>query len=232
MANENKSYLVLLSAGLDSTLNLFEAMSLKACHLAVTFDYGQRAASREIEKSAALCKMLSVPHEVIELKDFKRFTSSSLININSKIPQGSDVSIDNLSTSQKTASSVWVPNRNGVFLNFAAAVAEEKKIDHVVPGFNLEEALTFPDNSQEFISAVNESLKFSTLGRVSVHSFTVTMNKSQIVKRGIELKVPWAMTWPCYQAQNTWCGECESCLRAERAFASQGLSFQSLKQES
>jgi len=216
---------VLLSSGLDSSVNLYEAHQAGSVLLALTFNYGQKAVKKEIEKSKALCEKLKIPHEVLDLSFFKSFQGSSLINQSLHIPGQKEVQIDDLSASQKTAKSVWVPNRNGIFLNIAAGFAENLKADVVVPGFNIEEASTFADNSEEFLNSLDKSFSFSTNNAVKTKCFTTRLNKTQIVKRAIELKVPLYDLWPCYHDDESWCGQCESCQRAKRAFEANGLNF-------
>lgn len=214
---------LLLSGGLDSTVNLFEAVAAGPVALALTFDYGQRAAPSEIRSAKKLTDRLSVPHQVLQIPFLKSWGSSSLTSESAAVPQGSEVQIDDLKTSQKTAKAVWVPNRNGMFLNIAAGFAESLGADVIVPGFNKEEASTFPDNSKSFMNAVDESLKFSTANQVKVKCWTVDLDKTQIVRRARELKVPFELMWPCYFNGDTWCGSCESCLRSRRAFDANGL---------
>ncbi|MDZ4663116.1 MAG: 7-cyano-7-deazaguanine synthase, partial [Pseudomonadota bacterium] len=59
---KKESCVVLLSGGLDSTVNLFEARQEFQIELALTFDYGQRAAKKEIEFSRKICEILNAPH--------------------------------------------------------------------------------------------------------------------------------------------------------------------------
>lgn len=224
-----KKVVLLLSAGLDSTVNAFEA--LKHHHeivLALTFNYGQRAAQKEIECSKKLAEYLKIPHKVVELPWFKDFNKSSLLVESQSVPTGSAVSIDDLRTSTETAKSVWVPNRNGIFLNIAAAYAEALGAHAVIPGFNAEEAATFPDNSKEFMEQATKGLKYSTSNHVTVGCYTIHMKKPDIVRLGQGLKVPWEFAWPCYFSGDKWCGECESCQRSKRAFASAGVDVKHL----
>ncbi len=216
---------VLLSSGIDSTVNFYEAHTRGRVLLALTFDYGQRAAPRELACAHRLAQDLNIPHRVVELPFFKEWGRSSLVNSSLELPQGDEVSIDDMVISQETAKSVWVPNRNGIFLNIAAGFAESLGAEVVIPGFNLEEAATFPDNSQAFLQALTQSFSYSTANQVKVQCFTTGLRKSEIVRRGIELNIKWDQIWPCYQAFEKWCGECESCQRAKRAFAANQLSF-------
>lgn len=208
---------VLLSSGLDSTVNLYEAKQVSDVVLSITFDYGQRAAEREIQSAARLSNKLDVAHKVLRLDWFKDFTQTSLVNHSEKVPTSSNVKIDDLKQSGVTAKAVWVPNRNGIFLNIAAAFAEGLKADWIVPGFNEEEAATFPDNSQGYLESATKAFEFSTSNKVQVRCFTTQMTKTQIVARGKELKVDFDLIWPCYFGGPKPCGECESCQRYKRA---------------
>ena len=221
--NQSKS-IVLLSSGLDSTVNLFLAHKQSKVVQTITFNYGQRAANKEIEKSQALSKFLNIPHIVVDLPWLKNLGGSALTDHAQKIPTGVDVSITDHNVSVRTAKSVWVPNRNGVFLNIAASFAEILEADQIIPGFNLEEALTFPDNSEDYMKAVTAAFHFSTSNQVKVISYTVKMQKSEIMKIAVQEKVPLKKLWPCYFNFDQWCGECESCLRTKRALIQNNIN--------
>lgn len=214
--------IVLLSSGLDSTVNLFEAHREGSVLLALTFNYGQRAASKEILSSRRLAERLSIPHQVVDLPYVGLWGQSSLTHKDQKLPVSEQVQIDDLKVSQSTAKAVWVPNRNGVFLNIAAGFAESLGADTVVPGFNLEEAQTFPDNSKAYMQALDHSFSYSTGNKVKVKCWTVDLDKTAIAKRALELQVPLEMMWPCYESLDRWCGQCESCQRAKRALFATG----------
>jgi 7-cyano-7-deazaguanine synthase len=214
-----RKFVVLLSAGLDSTVNFYAAKNEGDVAMALTFDYGQRAAKKEIEHAAEISRRGGVPHRVLALPWFRDFTKTSLVDTSMAIPTGKakSVSIDDMNVSAESAKAVWVPNRNGIFLNIAAAFAEGLGADAVVPGFNLEEAATFPDNSEDYLLAASESFRFSTSNQVKVHCFTSHMMKSEIVALGRRLGVPFDLIWTCYFGGDAPCGECESCLRFKRA---------------
>lgn len=214
---DGQGSVVLLSSGLDSTVNLFEARAKSRVLLALTFNYGQRAAPREVERAGAIARLAGVAHKVLDLTWFSAFTKTSLINLSSTVPTGTDVSIDDIAQSAETAKAVWVPNRNGIFLNIGAAFAEGLGARFVVPGFNLEEGATFPDNTQGFLDALTGAFKFSTSNSVEAVCYTTMLNKTQIVRRGRELGAPFDLMWPCYFAGAEPCGECESCQRFRRA---------------
>jgi 7-cyano-7-deazaguanine synthase len=217
---------VLLSSGLDSTVNLFQSNKETEISLALTFDYGQRAAEAEIRCSSLLCKKLHVEHKTVRLDFFKTWGHSSLVDHEKKLPLKDHVHLNDAAISAASAKSVWVPNRNGVFLNIAAGFAESLGCDFVIPGFNREEAATFPDNSSDFLNSLNQSFSYSTANHVKVRCFTSELDKIEIVALGKTLGVPWELTWPCYQNLGRWCGQCESCQRAKRAFSANGVQLE------
>lgn len=220
----NKS-IVLLSGGLDSSVNLLKAKKEGEVLLGITFHYGQRAAEQELKSSIQLCQYIGVPHKYVEIPWIKDFGKSSLLDITKKIPIHSEVQIDHFEQSLKTASSVWVPNRNGILLNIAAGFAESLGANFVIPGFNLEEAQTFPDNSGDYLESLNQCFSFSTSNKVKAYSYTTQLNKQEIVKLGIDLNLPFEMIWPCYFSDEKWCGSCESCLRFKRALQNNSPSL-------
>ncbi len=222
---------VLLSGGLDSSYNLLKACAKFTVRMALTFDYGQKAATRELERSERMARHFKVDHEIVKLPWFSTFTRTSLLS-DEAIPSGKDIEIDSLERSLETAKSVWVPNRNGIFLNIAAGFAEGLEADVVIPGFNLEEAQTFPDNSAAFLKVLDQSWSYSTEGRVRTHCFSTTLTKTQIVADALVSALPFSMLWPCYLDGEEWCGQCESCLRFKRAVQANGLSFEDLREVS
>lgn len=222
------SAVILLSAGLDSAYNLFKAQATHDVRLALTFNYGQKAAAQEVACARALAAQNGIPHEVVDLPWFKNFTRTSLIS-SAAIPSGKDVSIDDHQQSLVTAKSVWVPNRNGILLNIAAGFAEGLGADFVIPGFNAEEASTFPDNSGEFLQSLDASWSFSTATHVRTLCFSTKLSKTEIVADGLRLGLPFGKLWPCYQNGDKWCGECESCQRFKRALKANGLAFEKVQ---
>src|SRR3989338_4940917 len=209
--------IVLLSSGLDSTVNFCKALRETRIIKALTFDYGQRAAQREIESAQKICARYSVPHEVIQLGWFSQITKTALVNTNQKLPQLKTSELDDKEKTQISARQVWVPNRNGVFINIAASFAESLGAEAIVVGFNAEEAATFPDNSAIFVEKINQSLDYSTLNHSQVLCYTQNFNKKQIVQLGRELQAPFDLMWSCYEGNSVPCRQCESCKRFYRA---------------
>jgi len=214
--------ILILSGGLDSTVSSHLAARETTPVLALTFDYGQRAARREIETARKTAARLKVAHRVIELPWLKELTATGLVNTSTRLPKPREADLDDPVKGRKTAEAVWVPNRNGLFLNIAAAFAEAMKAQVLVTGFNAEEGMTFPDNSAAFVRSADEFFWFSTLKKIRVESYTLSMNKTDIARRAKDFCVSFKDVWFCYEGGTEPCRSCESCLRAFRAFREAG----------
>lgn len=214
LKSKNK-YIVLLSGGLDSTVNLYWAREEGVVLRALTFDYGQRSAIKEIGAARGFCEKLGIQHEVIDLPWLQKLTNTALVQKHQALPTLKN--LDDMGEADASARSVWVPNRNGVFLNVAGAFAESLGAEYVVPGFNKEEAATFPDNSAAFIDATDAAFALSTLTKVKVKCFTTQMDKTMLVKKARDLKIDIDKLWSCYENGDKPCGKCESCQRTNRA---------------
>ncbi len=218
--------LILLSGGLDSAANLAFAHHFDEPLLALTIDYGQRAVQPEIQAAKKLAAYYGVEHQVLDLKWLGALGGSSLTSKKIDVPQMASNQLDDLKKAQETAKQVWVPNRNGLFINAAAAIAESRGFHQVVVGFNKEEAATFPDNSSQFLGVATLSLKYSTSIGIKVACYTDMLMKTEIVQalRNLEMKFPFEMVWSCYHSgEDTggkMCGKCESCQRFIRATGS------------
>jgi len=121
---------------------------------------------------------------------------------------------------------VWVPNRNGLFLNIASMYADSRGYDYIIFGANKEEASTFPDNSIEFNRIANEFFKFSTLKKPEILAPCENLEKFEIVQRGVNLGVDFSLLKSCYNSKNATgqkhCGRCESCKRLYMAIEKSG----------
>ena len=222
--------IVLLSAGLDSTVNFKVALDRGGVVVALTFDYRQRAAQREVSCAAAMCRRFGVRHEIVKLPWLGSITGTALVARGKALPRPKPGHLDEPAVARRAAERVWVPNRNGVFLAVGAAYAEALGANQIVAGFNAEEAAAFPDNSPAFMRAYNRSLNLSTLNAVQVVSHTARLRKDKILALGRRIEAPLHLVWACYEGGRRMCGRCESCLRFVRAVEKAGCVtwFQSL----
>jgi 7-cyano-7-deazaguanine synthase len=214
MTSETKpeKAIALLSGGLDSTVALAVILNRMPVACALTFNYGQRAAQQEIAATQKITQHYGLPHRIIELPWLSEL-----------LPQGLTPGLENEQPATMDTETlfdihrVWVPNRNGLFLNIGACYAEALGCSHVVFGANAEEGQEFPDNTPEFRNALNQVLQYSTLNGVQVETPVGALNKTEIIQRGIALGVPFELIWSCYENRDVQCGECPSCLRVKAA---------------
>ena len=201
MSRIKANSIILLSGGLDSTVSATIARKRTKPIFALTFDYGQRAAKREILASKKICKALNIKHKIVKIPFFKEFKKLIMLEYKRR------VNIKNFSRLQN----IWIPNRNALFINIAACYAEYYNADLIITGFNREEAAQFPDNSPQFIDAINRSLKYSTLKKVKVKSYVEKYAKKEIYKIGLKYNAPLEYIYVCYLGGKKMCGKCTSC---------------------
>ena len=212
--------IALLSGGLDSLVATWATAAEHEIALALTADYGQRAAAPEIRAAAKQAETLLVPHKVVKLPWLGELGGNALTDTTRPLPEIAAEKLDDMDAATTSASGVWVPNRNGVLINAAGAFADALGCELIVVGFNAEEGATFPDNTPEFMQATDAALAFSTQVHAGVHSPTATLTKAEIVKLGQSLGAPLHLAWSCYEGGVDHCGECESCRRLRRALGS------------
>lgn len=234
-----ESSVVILSGGLDSAVSAAIAKERTRPRLALFFDYGQRAAPAERRAATAIAQHLEIPLRTIGLPWLAELGQSALTDGDRPIPELSESLLDDRKYTEETARAVWVPNRNGVFLNMAAAFAESLEAKTLVTGFNAEEAMTFPDNSEAFTKVAGEFFAYSTYHGhflrsyhghslrsqegLSVLSYTQRWNKEEIVREGLKRDIPFEVLWSCYHDGERMCSKCESCQRSIRAYKKAGI---------
>lgn len=193
---------ILLSGGLDSLVALGSSLNELGIELALTFDYGQKSAEREIKASDKICKYYDINHKVITLDWLRDITKTALVT--------GEIPTDNLGTSE-SAKKVWVPNRNGLFLNIAAAFADSYGYDYIIFGANKDEGTTFPDNTENFRQRISQTFEYSTLKKPKVIAPLINYSKNDIVRIAIAQSIPLELVRSCYNSDEKHCGKCESC---------------------
>lgn len=208
--------IILLSGGLDSLVSLSIAKEEYNIELAITFDYGQKSVLQEITASKNICEFYKIEHKIIKLDWLKEITQTSLVS-EKEIPITAISDLNSEEFTTQSAASVWVPNRNGVFLNIAAAYADSYGYDYIIIGANKEEGTTFPDNTQEFIDKINMAFEYSTQNHTKAYAPLINLDKNGIVGVALEKETPLSLTRSCYSKFEKHCGVCESCVRLRRA---------------
>ena len=205
----NSKSVVLLSGGLDSLAATGICKDEYGIELALTFDYGQKSSKYEIEASEKICNYYNITHKVITLDWLKEITHTALVSAD-------NIPTENLGTTD-SAKSVWVPNRNGLFLNIAASYSDSLGYDYIIFGANKDEGKTFPDNTEEFRKRISDVFEYSTMKRPKVLAPLINYTKDDIVKIAIEKSVPLEFTRSCYGSEKGHCGKCESCCHLKQA---------------
>ena len=207
---ENKS-IILLSGGLDSLTALGYTVynNLYDVKLALTFDYGQKSAKYEIEASERISEYYKIEHKVITLDWLKEITKTGLVS-NLNIPENSF-------GTKESAEAVWIPNRNGLFLNIAAAFCDSFGYNYIIFGANKDEGATFPDNTEEFRTQITKTFESSTLVKPRVIAPLINYGKDDIVRIAVECNTPLELVRSCYNSGDKHCGKCESCYHLKKA---------------
>ncbi len=214
----DKKGVILLSSGLDSLVSLYLAKKECDVVLALTFDYGQKANIDEIKAAQKITSKLEIEHKIIKLPFLKEVADNALTN-SSKTLEFDELGINSMKA-------VWIPNRNGLFLNIAAMYCDSLNLDYIIFGANKEEAETFSDNSLEFNKIADEFFKFSTLKKPKILAPCANLEKFEIVQKGVDADVDFSLIKSCYNSYEktgkTHCGTCESCKRLYSAIVKSG----------
>jgi len=217
-----KSAVVLLSGGLDSATTLVSAIKAGYSVSVLSFKYGQ-VHSRELKAARELVKHYNIQrHEIIEL-DLRKIGKSALIDTSSAIPENRD--LDELATEIPTT---YVPARNIIMLSCAVAMAESIGAQTVFIGVNTIDYSGYPDCRPDFISAFEHAAELGTKvgvegNKIKIETPLINLTKSEIIKLGQELNVPFELTWTCYKGGPLACGRCDSCKLRLKGFFEAGL---------
>ena len=213
---------VLLSGGLDSAVTLYFAKKQGfTCHCLI-FDYGQRH-KREIESAKRIAKKAGCPYRILSIKF--PWKGSSLLDRKIAILQKSV----RLTERRRKIPLTYVPGRNIVFLSFALSFAEAVNAQAIFIGAHIYDYSDYPDCRKEFFQAFSKVIKKGTKSGVEgkgIKIFTplIDKRKSEIIKLGLKLRVPFALTWSCYQGGSQPCGKCDSCYFRAQGFTQAGIS--------
>ncbi|HEY7122411.1 MAG TPA: 7-cyano-7-deazaguanine synthase QueC [Ktedonobacterales bacterium] len=214
---------ILLSGGLDSTTTLAIAKHQGFVPYAITFRYGQRH-NVEIEAAKRVAAQMGVAQHVIAEIDLRLFGGSALTS-DIEVPKGRA-----LEEMGQGIPITYVPARNTIFLSFALAWAEVLEANDIFLGVNVLDYSGYPDCRPEYIQAyermANLATKVGVEGhqRLTIHTPLIELNKAQIIQRGMELGVDYALTLSCYDPspRGEACGRCDACLLRLKGFAESG----------
>ncbi|MBI5869221.1 MAG: 7-cyano-7-deazaguanine synthase QueC [candidate division Zixibacteria bacterium] len=223
MTSERRG-VVLLSGGLDSAVVLAMARSEGYAMYALTIGYGQRH-SQELIAARRVAEALHAERQIVVNLDLRQWGGSALT--------GSDTVPINRDTAEMGVDIpiTYVPGRNTIFLSTAMAWAETLGTGEVFIGAHIHDYSGYPDCRPDYFQAFERMADLATRTgvegqtRFSIHAPLLKMNKTEIVRTGARLHVPFELTSSCYQptADLRACGVCDSCILRLRAFAEAGV---------
>lgn len=207
---EMKAVLI-FSGGLDSTTLLYKMQADGYEVDALTFNYAQRH-KKEIDCAKIIASRLNVAHHIIDLSSLAAFLGDSALLGKSEMPS--------CHYTEKAARQTVVPNRNMIMLSVAAGYAEAHEIPELFYAAHKNDLTVYPDCRPEFVQALRPAIRLATAWHpVELQAPFVEVAKAQIVRMGLELEVPYELTWSCYKGEEKPCHSCPTCIEREEAFA-------------
>lgn len=218
--------LVLFSGGLDSTVCLALAVREYGAEevLALSIYYGQKH-QKEMEASERIAAFYGVKRVTLDLGEiFKDSNCTLLQGAAEEIPHEEYAA--QLEKTDGAPVNTYVPFRNGLFLSSAAAIALSNGCEVIYYGAHADDAAgsAYPDTSAEFNQAVSDAIYIGSGKVLRVVAPFIHASKAGVVKTGTELKVPFELTWSCYEGHEKACGVCGTCRDRIRAFRENGLT--------
>lgn len=212
---------VLLSGGLDSATTLAIAKEgFEVC--ALTVSYGQRHGA-ELEAARRVASSIGVSEHRFVSVGLDEIGGSALTDA-IEVPKDRELGRDEIPVT-------YVPARNTVLLSLALAYAEVVGASDIFIGVNAVDYSGYPDCRPAFISAFEQLARVATKAGVegnpvTIHAPLIDLTKPEIIRRGLELGVDYALTHSCYDPAEDGapCGRCDSCHIRESAFSELGMT--------
>lgn len=217
--------MVLASGGVDSTTCLGLAVEKYGREnvTALSIFYGQKH-NKEIEASDRIAAYYGVEHIQLDLEKIFAYSNCSLLaHSDQEIPE--EEYSEQLKKTDGKPVSTYVPFRNGLFLSCAASIALSRDCQVIYYGAHSDDAAgnAYPDCSDAFNRAMGEAVWLGSGNQLKIEAPFVTWTKAEVVKKGLELKVPYELTWSCYEGGEKPCGKCATCIDRAKAFAANGV---------
>jgi 7-cyano-7-deazaguanine synthase len=220
-----KKAVVLSSGGIDSTTAMAMAKHEGFKIFSLSFFYGQRHAF-ELEAAQKVANAIGVTEHLVINIDLKQIGGSSLTD-DMDVPKDRDEQ-----EMSREIPATYVPARNTIFLSFALAWAEVLKSSDIFIGVNAIDYSGYPDCRPEYIDAFEKMANLATKAgvegttKIKIRTPLIRLTKSEIIQKGIELGVDYALTHSCYDPspQGLACGRCDSCQLRKKGFKEAGVS--------
>jgi 7-cyano-7-deazaguanine synthase len=208
-----KRAILLLSGGIDSAVALYLLKSRNYDVVAISINYPGRG-ERERESARILAKLTNTRLIEVDIPFMKEIVE--LWNNKEERPEH-----------LRDAHPSTIPARNAIIYAVAAYYAEILGINIIVAGHNADDTKYFPDTSRMFRKIISRALTIGThIGKTKglrVIAPLSKLNKTEVVKLGLKLGVPFEYTWSCHNNYDKPCGQCSGCLARKRAFDELGV---------
>ncbi len=217
--------MVLASGGVDSTTCLGLAAEKYGMEnvTALSIFYGQKH-NKEIEAADRIAAYYGVEHIRLDLEKIFAYSNCSLlVHSDQEIPE--EEYSEQLKKTGGKPVSTYVPFRNGLFLSCAASIALSRDCQVIYYGAHSDDAAgnAYPDCSDAFNQAMGQAVWLGSGKQLKIEAPFVTWTKADVIRKGLELKVPYELTWSCYEGGEKPCGKCATCIDRARAFAANGV---------
>lgn len=204
--NETEKCLVVLSGGLDSTVVAYWAKKHGYHVHCLTFKYGQ-IAEKEVKHAIMISKKLGVSIKIIDMSCLKEI----FVGITALCDR-------NIALTSNFTEAIVVPFRNGIFLSVAVAYAHTIGARKIFYGAQGSDASCYPDCREEFYKSFERTARLGTDRKFQINAPFSNVPKSELIRVGTTLSVPFQLTWSCYLDKDHHCGKCESCMNRKNAF--------------
>jgi len=203
---------VVLSGGPDSSTVAYWAKNQGYNVHAITCKYGQ-IATKEVEYATRIAEKLKIPIKLVDLSSLKDIFTGVTALCDETIPMTSSFS-----------QPIIVPFRNAIFLSIAVAYAVAVGATSVFYGAQGSDEPFYPDCRTEFYKSFQATARLGTEKDIVIEAPFSNIPKSETIKLGLKLGVPFDLTWSCYLNELKHCGKCESCVNRKKAFREAGVT--------
>ena len=212
---------VLLSGGLDSSTCLALVVSKYGSENveALSIHYGQKH-DREVRSAQAVADYYGVKLTILDLSPVFSGSNCSLLNHSSEEIEHRSYAEQLKDLGGTGTVNTYVPFRNGLMLSAAAAVAQSNGSDEIWYGAHKDDAAgrAYPDCTPEFVDYMGKAIYEGTGHEIKLVAPFINSNKADIVRQGLAMKVPYELTWSCYEGGEKPCGTCGTCIDRFTAF--------------
>lgn len=214
----SKNAVILASGGMDSATAAAVANERGYELYFLHTSYGQRTESREYECAKAQA-------EYFDAADLLHLETDHLSKIGTSSLTDDSIDVEDADMESDEVPSSYVPFRNANLLAMATSYAEANNCDALFMGAHSEDFSGYPDCRPEFFEAFQQVVDVGTKDttQISIEAPFVEWSKTDIAERGLELDVPYELTWSCYRDEEPACGTCDACAYRLQAFQRAGV---------